>query len=243
MIEREGRTVLTAASLRLPQGAVVALVGPNGSGKSTFLHAVAGLVACRRGELLVLGRPPDPASGRVAYVLQVHDAPAHLPVTVSEVVALARYRGLLGRPTAGDRAAVADVLDRLDLGDLRRRRLAELSTGQRQRVLIAQGLVQDAPILLLDEPLSGLDLVSADRIRQVAREEASGGRTVVAATHDLDDAAAADHAVLLAGRVVASGIPSSVLSAGSLRSAYGSRVIPVGDAELLLDDTGHHHPH
>src|SRR5690606_19133964 len=116
----------------------------------------------------------------------------------------------------------------------------DLSGGQRQRVLVAQGLAQGAELLLLDEPVNGLDTASRARILEVIAQERSAGRTVVLTTHDLADARRADHVVLLAGRVVAQGPPEEVLVPDVLRSAYGGRLLVVGDGRIHLDDPHHH---
>lgn len=233
-LRRSGRTVLAVDELSLAAGTVTALVGPNGSGKSTLLHAMAGLLAPAAGTLTV--------RGDVAYVLQSMAATEHLPITVGEVVTMGRYgqRGPFGRLRPADRALVADALERLELGDLVRRPFGELSGGQRQRALVAQALAQDAAVLLLDEPLTGLDLASADRIHEVVEGERDRGRTVVVATHDLPEAQRADHVVLLAGRVVRAGPPGAVLTADALAEAYGGRLLRLGGGALLLDDGAHH---
>jgi ABC-type Mn2+/Zn2+ transport system ATPase subunit len=213
-------------------GEVTALVGPNGSGKSSLLTAVAGLLAPVAGTLTVGGRPPADVRRQVASVFQATPADALLPVTVREVVAMARFGGLglLRRPTAADRAAVADAMQRLEVDRMADRHLGELSGGERQRVLVAQGLAQGAAILLLDEPLTGLDLVSRARIMAALDGERDAGRTVVHATHDLDDAEQADHVLLLAGRVVAAGPPAQALTDVNLRAAYGGRMLHTGAA-------------
>ena len=196
---------------------MTALVGPNGSGKSTLLHAIAGLLARREASVRVLGGRRRRGRRRVAYVLQVDRGrrapPGH------------RRRGRRHGPLPAARAACAGRTAR---GPTRpstrpssgsswptssRRHLGELSGGQRQRVLVAQGLAQEAEVLLLDEPVSGLDLASADRIRDVVADERPPGRTVVVATHDLGRGPGADHVVLLAGRVVAAGPPAAALTA------------------------------
>jgi manganese transport system ATP-binding protein len=236
------RAALRDVDLAVPAGTTTALVGPNGSGKSTLLGAIAGLVPLRAGTLTVGGRPPAAARTRVAYVLQTGSADEVLPVTVREVVSMARFagRGLLGRLRAEDRRAVADALDRLEITDLADRHLRELSGGQRQRVLVAQGLAQAADVLLLDEPVTGLDLVSRQRILRVVDEERAAGRAVVLSTHDLDDAELADHVVLLAGRVVAAGPPAAVLTEANLREAYGGRLLRTAEA-LSTDEHLHAH--
>jgi ABC-type Mn2+/Zn2+ transport system ATPase subunit len=240
---RGGRVALQVDELDLAAGAVSALVGPNGSGKSTLLHAIAGLLEPLRGTVEVLGQRPVDARRRVAYVLQAVAVTEHLPITVGEVVAMGRYAalGVLGRMAAADRELVARAIDRLELGDLVRRHLGELSGGQRQRARVAQALAHDADVLLLDEPVTGLDLASMARIQQVIAEERAAGRSVVVATHDLAEAQAADHAVLLAGRVVRAGAPGDVLTASSLAEAYGGRLLRLDGDTVLLDDGAHHH--
>jgi ABC-type Mn2+/Zn2+ transport system ATPase subunit len=242
-VERGHQAVLEIDHLDIVPG-VTALVGPNGSGKSTLLHAIAGLLRTT-GDLQVLGGRPDEARRQVAYVMQTQHMSEHLLVTATEVVALARAASVGPfRPLRRiDRDAVRTAMQRLDVGDLGHRHLAEMSGGQRQRVFVAQGLAQEADILLLDEPVAGLDLVSTRAIRRVIDEERAEGRTVVVATHDLAEAARADHVVLLAGRVVAAGEPSAVLTPEHLRAAYGSRVLELGGRAVAVDDGVHHADH
>ena len=234
--------MLEVDHLDLAAGSVTSVVGPNGSGKSTLLHAVAGLLDGDTGSVEVLGTDPVTARSRVAYVLQAVAVTEHLPITVREVVTMGRYavRGPFGRLRAADRDAVDRAIERLELADLAQRHLGELSGGQRQRALVAQALAQEAEVLLLDEPVTGLDLASVERIRRVVDEERAAGRTVVVATHDLADARTADHLVLLAGRVVASGPPSTALTRRSLAEAYGSRLLRLDGDTVLLDDGAHH---
>ena len=223
---------LRHCDLAMPRHGVTALVGPNGSGKSTLLSAIAGLVPLTAGTLRVLGSRPghNGLAARVAYVLQSTPANESLPVTVREVVTMARFarRGLFGRLTAADRRIVGEALEQLEVADLADRHLRELSGGQRQRVLVAQGLAQGADLLLLDEPVTGLDLTSRERILAVVDNVRASGGAAVVATHDLADAERADHVILLAGEVIAAGAPADVITAAHLRRAYGGR--PVDDA-------------
>jgi ABC-type Mn2+/Zn2+ transport system ATPase subunit len=232
------RVALAASDFEIPAGSLTALIGPNGSGKSTILNAIAGLIRPTAGQLSV----PAAMQSRpaLAYVLQATQVNEAMPVTVREVVGMGRY-GSLGpfrRFTAGDRALCATAMERLDISGLESRRLAELSGGQRQRVFVAQGLAQAADLLLLDEPITALDLPSTERIRAVIGEERERGVTVILTTHELADAAAADWVLLLAGRVIAAGPPAEVLVAARLSEAYGvSFVAQAG--QMIIDDAAH----
>jgi manganese transport system ATP-binding protein len=229
---------LAPATFTIPTGAVTALIGPNGAGKSTLLHALAGLLDPRDGHLEV--RAPRPAG--VAYVLQGTHAAAHVPLTVREVVTMGRYAitGPWRRLRLEDRRLVDAALETLGLTAIAGRPLHELSGGERQRAYVAQGLAQDAELLLLDEPITGLDVVSRHHILEAIAAERTKGRAVVVSTHDLGDAAAADHLLLLAGRVVAEGPADQVLTEAHLADAYGGHFLRVGGRTLILDDHAHH---
>jgi ABC-type Mn2+/Zn2+ transport system ATPase subunit len=244
VLSRAGRIVVDQADFELPRG-VTSLVGPNGSGKSTLLHAIAGLLVPTSGTVTVDGRPPAEVRRRIAYVLQAQHAPAHLPVTIREVVALGRspVRGPVARLRREDRIAVSDAIERVELSRLADRHLSELSGGERQRAFVAQGLAQQGDVVLLDEPTAGLDVASTEQIRSVLEQEREAGHTVIVATHDLTDAAHSDHVVLLAGRVIATGPPSVALAPAHLRQAYRGRLLDVGGDLVLVDDDAHHHHH
>ncbi len=237
------RLALDGVSFALTAGQATSLIGPNGSGKSTLLHAIAGLRRPSAGRVTVLGGDPAAVRPRLAYVLQATTTGEHLPVTVREAVAMGRYahRGVVGRLTRADRRLVDEALERLDLGPLSQRHLRELSGGQRQRVFVAQGLVQHADVLLLDEPLAGLDPGSQQTILATVAEERDRGCTVVTSTHDLSEAAASDHLVLLATELVAAGPPAAVLTAEHLGRAYRGAVLRLDGGAVMVDDGAHHH--
>lgn len=239
------RVAVREGSFTLPLGGITAVIGPNGSGKSTVLRALAGLVRPAAGRLTVLGTDAVRARGRVSLVLQSMDVPVGTPVTVAEIVAMGRYPGLglVRRMRAVDRERVRSAMEQLEVVDLGRRHLTELSGGQRQRVYVAQGIAQDHEVLLLDEPLTGLDLVSAQTIDRIIHGERDRGRSVVLTTHDLEEANAADHVVLMNRGVVASGPPSVVLTRRNLETAYGLGALHgagSGDEPpAFLDDPAH----
>ncbi|NNC44179.1 MAG: ATP-binding cassette domain-containing protein [Acidimicrobiia bacterium] len=148
---------LAESTFEIPAGLITAVIGPNGSGKSTVLNAIAGLVDPLAGSMTIQD------ANRIAYVLQSTKVNEALPISVREVVMMGRYAnaGITRRLTAEDRLAVEAAMNRIGITDLGSRRLQELSGGQRQRVFVAQGLAQDHDILLLDEPLTGIDLPTA----------------------------------------------------------------------------------
>ena len=235
---RYGSTVaLDSSTFTIPAGQVTAVIGPNGSGKSTTLNAIAGLIPPSSGSIEV----PARAAGnhRIAYVLQTTKVNDALPVTVREVVTMGRYADGFHRLTNADRQAVDDAMERTGVSNLQGKHLQELSGGQRQRVIVAQGLAQEHDILLLDEPLTGIDFVTAQAIDEVIHDERGRGCTVIMTTHDLSEARVADHVLLLSGRAVASGPPAEVLTAEHLREAYGSSLLHVDGERIFIDDPHH----
>ena len=227
------------ASFRIPRPGITAIIGPNGSGKSTILNAIAGLLSPLSGTIEVAGGRSN--GSRISYVLQATKVNDHLPMTAEEVVTMGRYgsAGWFSRLTAADRARVRSAMDRTGATEFRRRHLHELSGGQRQRAFIAQGLAQDHDILLLDEPLSGIDLPTARAIDQVIHNEVEDGCAVVITTHDLTEAQVADHVILVNRRVVASGPPDDVITPENLATAYGGAVLHPDQGIPAIDDPAH----
>jgi iron complex transport system ATP-binding protein len=230
------RLALGPSTFTVPAGAVTAIIGPNGSGKSTVLNAIAGLAVPVSGRLVV-----ENGDSRVSYVLQATKVNESLHVTVREVVTMGRYAttGPYGRLRTHDREAVERAMERMEITRLADRHLHELSGGERQRVFVAQGIAQDHDILLLDEPLTGLDLNSAMAIDDLIHEEQAAGRTVIISTHELSEARAADWVLLLAGRVVAAGPPAEVLTAENMAVAYGTSLLHLTEGGIFLDDPAH----
>lgn len=228
---------LKGVTMDIPAASSLAVIGPNGSGKSTLLGVLAGTIAVGAGSATVTGRTP-------ALVLQSTDVDRSLPITVRDTVSLARYPtlGLFGRFRATDREAVELAMKRLAIDDLAGRQFHDLSGGQRQRVLVAQGVAQDTDVLLLDEPVTGLDVKSRKIILNLIDEEVAAGRTVVVTTHALDEARSCDQVLLLDTTAIAVGTPDEVLTEANLRQAFGGSFIRVGD-EFILDDPHHSHSH
>lgn len=237
-----GSTLALAPSdVTVPAGVVAAVIGPNGSGKTTLLNAITGLAELSAGHLEVFGEPPGVDVRRIAYVLQSTRVNEFLPITVLEAVRMGRYshRGLVGRFREEDHHAVLSAMDRLEITELARRHLDLLSGGQRQWVFVAQGLAQGAPLLLLDEPTTALDVVSRERIARAIAAERERGTTVVLTTHDLAEARAADWVIVVAGRVLAAGPPGEVCTPDILGHAYGARFVVTDHGSVLVDDAHH----
>jgi manganese transport system ATP-binding protein len=218
---------------------VTALIGPNGSGKSSLLNAIAGLAGS--GRVTIGGAPASAARHRIAFVMQTTKVNEAMPVTVREVVAMGRFTtlGVFGRTGELDRTAIDDAIARLRLDGVRDRHLSELSGGERQRVFVAQGLAQDHDVLLLDEPFTAVDLLSSQAIEHAVAEERGTGCSVVMSTHDLAVASAADHVLLLNGRVIAEGPPGTALTTESLAAAYGTKFMRLEDGRFFIDDPAH----
>ena len=229
-------------TLTVPRGASLAVIGPNGSGKSTLLGVLSGLHVPQEGTVRVLGQPVPRARARVAHVLQSTHVRAEVPLTVREAVRMGTYAtlGLVGRGGGAARGRVQHALERLGVADLADRQLPELSGGQRQRVFVAQGLVQEADLLLLDEPVAGLDPPTQDVIARVVRDERAAGRTVITTTHDVGAAATNDLVLLLSTEVVAYGPPQEVLVPELLGRGFGGHLHVLEDGTMVLDDPAHH---
>jgi ABC-type Mn2+/Zn2+ transport system ATPase subunit len=228
-------------SFRLEAGERVAVVGPNGAGKSTLLKLIAGMLKPDQGRVSIFGSGPSDHIC-IAYVPQRSQIDWSFPVTVEDVVMMGRVDriGLFRWPRREDRDLVRASLERVGAADLAHKQIGELSGGQQQRVFIARALAQEAELLLMDEPLTGLDVRSRDAIFGILESLRADEVTILVSTHDLNQAAEHfDRIMLLNRRLVAFGPPASVLHAENLRSAYGGHVHVVNgnDEAVLLTDT------
>ncbi|MFZ4843284.1 metal ABC transporter ATP-binding protein [Mycetocola saprophilus] len=217
---------LSGVTLDLAPGSVTGLVGMNGSGKSTLFSALIGMLPGARGEIRLLGKDPAAArtAGLVAFVPQTEVIDRDFPISVREVVMLGRFGhlGFTRRPRATDRAAVAAALERVGLTELADRPIGALSGGQRKRAFVARGIVQDARILLLDEPFGGVDAVSQTLITGVLRELRDEGRSLLVATHDLAGIPElCDEVILLNKRILFHGDPATALRPENLALTFG----------------------
>ncbi len=217
---------LEGISFELHAGERVAVVGPNGAGKSTLFKVIVGLLVPDSGEVRIYGVRPQ-GHLCIGYVPQRSQVDWQFPVTVSDVVMMGRLAkiGLLGWPRKKDYEAVQAALETVHMQDLADRQISELSGGQQQRMFIARALAQQASLMLMDEPLNGLDVPSQEDILHILDDLKTRGVTVMVATHDLEQAEKYFDKVLLLNRhMFGFGNPNDVLTTENLLAAYGGHI-------------------
>jgi ABC-type Mn2+/Zn2+ transport system ATPase subunit len=223
------------------QGERVGIVGPNGAGKSTLFKAMVDLLP-HQGSISILGASCQQSHARVGYVPQHEAIDWKFPATVWDVVMMGRARhiGYILPPRHRDREAVRSALERVGMIEFRRRQIGELSGGQRRRVFVARALAQEARVLLLDEPFSGIDAAAESDIFQVLDILRADGVAVLLATHNLVQAATHYDKLLLlsAGRLIAYGAPAEVYTPATLAATFGDRIAlwREGDQYVLVAD-------
>jgi len=224
----DARPALESITFELPARSLVGLAGPNGSGKSTLLKALLGLISPWKGSLDLFGGSIKGSRQRIAYAPQSELVDWEFPVSVRDVVMMGRYGrvGLLRRPAASDRRAVDSALAQVRLEELASRQISELSGGQQRRMLIARALAQEADLLLLDEPMVGLDATNQHELLELFERLRDQGKTLLVATHDLSCVAACfDLALLLNRRLVAMGPPSEIFTPELLSEAFAEDLL------------------
>lgn len=230
--------VLEGVSLRLAVGEVLCLLGANGAGKSTLLQCLLGIQTGWRGEVRITGRPArSMARSELARLMAYVPQAAHtaLSFTVGQAVMMGRtpHLAIGASPAKGDRQAVEEALATVGIVGLRDRSFTELSGGERQLALLARALAQDAPIILLDEPTSSLDLGNQGRVLRIVRDLAGRGRSILMTSH------LPEHAFLLGGKVammqrgsiIAAGDPAAICTEALLSDLYQAPI------RLLTGDT------
>lgn len=239
---QNGLTAVRDASFALDPGTICALVGVNGSGKSTLFKAIMGFVRPSAGRVRLAGLPVGPALKKniVAYVPQSEEVDWNFPVLVEDVVTMGRYghMNLFRIASREDRRQVDAALDRVGMTAFRKRQIGELSGGQKKRVFLARALAQEARIILLDEPFTGVDVTTEAAIVALLRELRDAGHVMLVSTHNLGSVPDfCDHVVLLDRTVLAAGPTAQVFTQRNLERTFGGalRNFRLGAAALHQD--------
>lgn len=221
-----GHTALRDATCSAPGSSITALVGVNGSGKSTLFKAIMGFLQPSSGSIEIMGQSVKEAIRRnmVAYVPQNEDVDWNFPVLVKDVVMMGRYghMGFLRRASAADHEAVEQSLRRVEMWPLRDRQIGELSGGQKKRVFLARSLAQQARVILLDEPFTGVDVKTEDAIIELLKALRDEGCVILVSTHNLGSVPEfCDRTVLIKGTVLAYGDTHEIFTRHNLEIAFG----------------------
>ncbi len=237
----ESGPALEDVSFELQTGERLAVVGPNGAGKSTLLKIIAGVLTPSEGHVQIFGNDPG-GHICIAYVPQRNQVDWSFPVTVADVVMMGRVGqlGLFRNPKARDWDLVNNALEVVHMTHLAKRQISQLSGGQQQRMFIARALAQEAELMLMDEPLTGLDVNSQEEVFGILDRLQGDNVTVLVSLHDLKMAAQRfDRVMLLNHEMLGLGIPEEVLTPENLMAAYGGHLhlVPTEDGALALGDT------
>ena len=249
-VRYSGRDALEDITFHLHEGERIAVVGPNGAGKSTLFKVIAGVLPPTSGEVNIFGSRPG-GHVCIAYIPQRSQVDWNFPVNVADVVMMGRSAklGPLNWPHKKDWDHVHRALETVELSNLASRQISQLSGGQQQRMFIARAIAQEAELMLMDEPLTGLDTPSQEGLLDLLDTLRNQKATVMVATHDLDQAASHfDRILLLNRRIVAFGNPTDVLQTENLLDAYGGRLRSANGETVLsvddcCDDGEDEHPH
>jgi ABC-type Mn2+/Zn2+ transport system ATPase subunit len=232
-----GPPVLADVTFTAAAGQRIAVLGPNGGGKTTLFRTLLGELRPSAGAL--------EAPARIGVVPQTERSRLDFPVSALDVALMGTLTTLpwWRRPGRADRARARQALADVGLADRADATFGDLSGGQRQRVLVARALVQDAPVLLLDEPYVGLDNPSIALLDHLLLELAAQGRALLIATHDVDQARGWERVLCVNRRQIAFGPPADVLTRETLEATYGTELVEVSDGDRCAIPSHHDHGH
>jgi manganese/zinc/iron transport system ATP- binding protein len=235
--------VLKDVQADIKRGQAIGVIGPNGGGKSTLLKAILGIAPVVNGSVTLFGKPAIQMRSRMAYVPQREAVDWDFPVTVQDVALMGRYPrvGWIRRPGRQDREVASEMLQRVGMFERRGAQIGQLSGGQQQRVFIARALAQEADVLLLDEPMNGIDAATQEVILAVIEEQRKAGKVVLLATHDLVSASCAcDCLCCVNERMVSYGPLDETYTPENLAKTYGGPVIMLGRTDVAEPMHTHH---
>lgn len=240
---KNGKNALAGASFKLPLRSIAALVGVNGSGKSTVFKAIMGFVPITDGKIEILDMSVKEAlrQSLIAYVPQSEEIDWNFPVLVSDVVMMGRYgfMGIMRNPSRKDLEAVDNALAKVGMIAFKNSQIGELSGGQRQRVFFARALAQNSKIILLDEPFTGVDVLTEEVMMQLLRDMRDEGKLILVSTHNLGSVPRfCDQTILLKRRILAYGETKKIFNRKNLENAFGGvlRQFILGGPDLHDDN-------
>ena len=240
---KNGKNALINASFKLPKGSIAALVGVNGSGKSTIFKALMGFVPVSSGKIKILNMNIKSALKKsiVSYVPQSEEVDWTFPVLVNDVVMMGRYgfMGLMRSPSNNDHYAVENALEKVGMINFRNHQIGELSGGQRQRVFFARSIAQNSKVILLDEPFTGVDVLTEEVMMQLLRDLRDEGKLILVSTHNLGSVPRfCDQTILLKKKVLAYGETNHIFTRKNLEYTFGGvlRHFILGGSDLHDDN-------
>jgi ABC-type Mn2+/Zn2+ transport system ATPase subunit len=238
----QDKLALQHITLQIPQGTQVAVVGPNGAGKSTLFKSLVGLLPVRQGKITIHGLSLNAHKDCVAYLPQHEEVDWRFPVTVKDVVMMGRlgHQGWFNFSSNRDYEVVRQCMEKMNVLDLSERPIGDLSGGQQQRVFLARALAQEPHILLMDEPFTGVDVVTQDVTLELLKELKTRNVTVMVSTHDLNMARQYFESVLVVNKeVIAYGEAEQVFTQDTIRRAFGTHLLMMNDLVLVDDCCSH----
>jgi manganese/iron transport system ATP-binding protein len=240
-VRYETGVAIENVNFKINVGERLAIVGPNGAGKSTLLKVIVGVLNPTDGDIQIFGQDPDKHIC-IAYVPQRNQVDWQFPVTVADVVMMGRVgqMGLFRIPKDRDWKLVHQALEIVGMESYSKRQISQLSGGQQQRMFIARALAQEAELMLMDEPLTGVDASSQEDVFRILDQLQSQDVTVLVSLHDLKMASQRfDRVMLLNKEMLGIGVPDEVLTPENLVAAYGGHLhlVPTDDGMLALGDT------
>lgn len=218
---------LDHVSASFPHGTVTGLIGPNGGGKSTLINAIAGTAPIAAGSINYGAQPLNRRRLRIAYVPQAREVSWDFPLNALDVVlmGITRDTGWFHRPSSAGQQRAEAALASVGMAGLGERHISQFSGGQQQRIFFARAILQEPQVVLLDEPLTGIDAPTRQRINELIREFADSGAAVLLATHDLDEVRdTSDQVLCLNRQAVAFGATDDVFTPETLRATFGGQL-------------------
>jgi len=230
------KTVLRNVTFSLPPGISASIIGPNGAGKSTLLNAALGMIERDSGEVRLLGRPFNPKDGLLAFVPQKEMIDWDFPVQVKDLVLMGRYSGLgwFGRPGREDHELARLALEQVGMADFADRHIRLLSGGQQQRVFIARALAQQAEVLVMDEPFTGVDATTENTILDLMDGLCGQGKTVLMVNHDLNLLKRFDWVIMINNGLIAAGPTAETFNERNRQLTYGPTLEEIDLAEQII---------